>query len=559
MPLSPEERAELASLRDEFSTTRAGGLSPQERAELDSLRAEFPSPMPPRQRTGSGVIPMDVSGMGVGERIARGAVGGLEDIGLGATQIANLGSDETIAARLRREARDIAERKAPLYETVAGTVGQVLPALALPGATLPRAIASGAAYGAVQPETEEGGRGEEAALGALGFGAGNLAGQAVGKGVARLISPLRGGAPRTAVQAARDDVVREAEELGLKVSAGARTGNRVVQGMESVMARAPITGGRAQRFGEENLARANQVLAKEFGSQDQVLTKQVFAEASQRIGQEFNALMSPGRKIAYDGRFMSALKNVKDEISLLPPRTQKRLNRVKATIADLYDDVLPVWRRGNVSIDSKRYQLLRSELADDVRELARKRPKAAAKVDRIIKALDDMAGRSLPGEQQAAFKAARKQWQGLRLAEDAVDKYGNVTIPKLDASIARHKPRAAKGQDVHRALSRSLGVIGDKIPNSGTPERLLAMGGLLGMGGLVGTGTIEPETAAQLAAILAGSRGVQELFLRQGSSRALSNSLAGRMRDLPGAETVLRNSLRASGAGGYGTLLQLSE
>ncbi|MGH8584780.1 MAG: hypothetical protein ACREWE_00845 [Gammaproteobacteria bacterium] len=218
---------------------------------------------------------------------------------------------------------------------------------------------------------------------------------------------------------------------------------------------------------------------------------------------------------------------------------------MSSTIADLYDDILPVWKRGNVSIDAKKYQLLRSELTDDVRELSRKRPKTAAKVERIITALDDMAGRSLPKEQQSAFRSTRKQWQGLRLAEDAVDKYGNVTIPKLDASIARHKPREGRGADVHRALSRSLGLIKDQIANSGTPERLLAMG------------MMNPVTAAMTAATGAASRPLQELLLRPVSARVLSNSLAGRMRDLPGVETLLEASRRGAGAGGYGTLSDL--
>ncbi|MGH8584781.1 MAG: hypothetical protein ACREWE_00850 [Gammaproteobacteria bacterium] len=104
--------------------------------------------------------------------------------------------------------------------------------------------------------------------------------------------------------------MKEAADLGLQVSAGARSGNRVVQGMESVMARAPITGGRAQRFGEENLARANQILAEQFGSPAEVLTKQVFSEASTRLGEKFKTLMSPGTKISYDGRFMSSMKSI---------------------------------------------------------------------------------------------------------------------------------------------------------------------------------------------------------------------------------------------------------
>lgn len=529
-------------------------LTQSERAELESLRAEF-EPRPPRQRTGSGVVPMDVSDMGTIERITRGAVGGLEDIGLGATGVADLLTGGSIAARLRREARDMSERKAPLYDTFPGAVGQALPALAFPGSTLPRAIVGGAAYGALQPEEQEGERLKEAALGAAGFGAGNLAAHAIGKGISRVVSPLRGGGRTTPVKAARDDVVKEAEELGLDVSAGDRSGNRVVQGLESVMARAPITGGRAQRFGEKNLARANQLLAEQFGSTSEVLTKQVFSEAGARIGAKFDALMSPGTTIRYDGRFMSALKNIKDEISLLPPRTQKRLKRVKATIADLYDDILPQWRRGNVSIDAQRYQLLRSELTDDVRELSRKRPKTAAKVERIITALDDMAGRSLPQEQKVAFRNTRKEWQGLRIAEDSVDKYGNVAGTKLDASIARHKPKESLGKDVHRQLSRSLGLIKDQIANSGTPERLQSMALMASpMAAL-----LEPSTLAAVASSVGGARALQELFLRPGSARVLSNSQMGRMREVPGVETLLEASRRASGAGGYGTLSELYE
>lgn len=166
-------------------------------------------------------------------------------------------------------------------------------------------------------------------------------------------------------------------------------------------------------------------------------------------------------------------------------------------------------------------------------------------------ALDAMAGRSVPAEQQAAYKAARKQWMALKIAEDAVDESGNVTSGKLNRSIQRHMPKPGTGKDIYRALSRSMKIVGEAVPNSGTPLRALAMGGMIGSeAGLAGIHGLGLEAALGAAVPLS----IQAMMLNPRTARYITRQLGEQ-----GAAGAQKSELmrRGAGAGAYGTIESL--
>lgn len=537
-----------------FSMLSEGIIEPGSR-EFINARTKFRQEIIPKLKIGR--TPVDE--MGFAERVGRGAVAGMEDIGLGAAQL-GVSALETMGVEgagergeaMRREAKAQASRNKPLYDTVGGTIGQVLPAVALPGSTIPRAVAAGAAYGAAQPETEKGQRLENTLKSAAGFGAGNLAARGIGKVASKVISPLRGSQKATPIQAERTKSANEAQELGFNVSTGGRSGNRFVRGVESVLEDIPVTSYRARNFKEGNQARANQILSEQFGRSDEVLSGDVFRTARKEVGAKFEKLVRPGAPIAYDGRMLSAMKRIKDEVSILPKKFQDK--KLLSIIDELYDKVAPIWKRGQISIDGQRYQLLRSELSDQARTLAQKKPNASRQIDNVIRELDEMAGRSLPLAQQAEFKLARKQWRGIRVAEDAVNKEGNVMPGRLDRAIARHTPKAG-GNDIYRKLSRSLDVIKDQVANSGTPARgaaMLALGSptaLLGIGAL--SGNVDP---ASIAYGLAAPLGASAALLNPRFARFANNEAAAKLAQSPIGRSIGELFLRSGGPAGLGGL-----
>jgi hypothetical protein len=455
------------------------------------------------------------------------------------------------AKRLNEQAEVRQSMLGPIYDTPAGIFGRVVPALAIPGSTIPRAALGGLLYGALQPVAGEGQRTQNALGASAGFAGGNAAARLLGKGLARVISPLHGPKPVTPIQAERTRVADEALNLGLAVSAGSRSGNRLARGMESVLGTLPVTGYRQRIYQEKNLARANQILAEQFGSNAEVLGPKVVADARQRIGQEFERLVTPRTPINVDGRYMAAMNDLKKEFNILPPKFRNK--RVKDVIEEFYDSIEPTWKRNAVFIDGERYQVLRSELSDQSRQLfsAHKR-NAARRIDKVVDALDDMAQRSLPKADMEAFQLARRQWQATHVAEDAADKYGNLQIGRLDRAIARHLPRAGKGGDIYRRLSRSMELIKDQIANSGTPERLNVMSMLqspeAAVAGLSGLTLAAGPVGAGYA--IAAPLLAQAMLLNPRAARLLSNNAAARMAGSPVMDALSRGLLRSAGAAG---------
>lgn len=467
----------LDELEQEFLPAQGAPGSPD---PLDAFVPMPDTPPPPARTPGQ----VEVDQMGSLKRIGMGMLGGFEDLGQGITQLANkagarmgINAADDRLPELEQESREMAARKAPLYDTTEGTIGQVLPSLLLPQSTIPRAIASGVAYGAAQPEVEEGDQAQSAVAGGVGMGLGNLAGRSVMAGINRARAPALGGRQRSATEAQRAVAVKDAEEAGLKVSVGARTGGRFARGLESVFEDFPLLSRTMKAFREGNDEAASRALSNQMGEDVPVITRDVIDKAEGRVGAEFEKYVSADAPIVIDKGFMRSMKELKRKVELVSPR--QRDPELQGIIKDFYEDIPPTWKRGEVETSGEAYKLNRTRLANKARTAYRGGAQdIAGQIDQVVRAMDDMAARSVPEELQQGYNAARQQWMGIKIAEDSVDEFGRIVPGKFKSSIARHIPNERPGGDPYRKLSTSMQLVKEGINNSGTPSRALAMGAL---------------------------------------------------------------------------------
>lgn len=564
-------------------------------AALPSDSLEIPRGLTPEQvqYLSKGPTAQDFSGnqvpvkdLGWAAQAGHGMANAIERTGLGATQMVNdalvggkrlFGLDtngpypigtEDKAAELKGEALDMRRRQAPIENTTAGMLGGLAPSLMVPGSSITKAIAGGAALGALEPETGQlekngsitrgmqdviGERATNAIQGGGMFGLGNVAGKAIG-GIANRLpfvgSPARGGAAATEQDALRASEVKDAEDLGMQVDVSGRTGGRFSKGLRAVFRDVPVTSGVQKRFDEGNVSRANQVLAQQFGSDAKVLSEDVIKEAKARVGPKFQEYRQANVPINYDGRFMIAMKNMKREVDLLPE--SRRSPQLQSIVKDLYDDILPSWKAGKVSIDGERYAALRSDLSEEARRSYRESPNTARQINQVVEALDDMAGRSVPKENQEAFKEARKQWQAIKIAEGSVDESGNIVRTKLKTATKAALPNAGDGQDIYRKLNRAIKVTSEDVPNSGTPLRALAIASLgapsLAISGIPG---ITPDSGPlDWAKGLALPLATQAAMLNPYTARLITRQLG------PRQLSITKALQRAGGLGAYGAMQQ---
>ena len=497
------------SLADKFFADQSG-LDPGA-PEFQDLRTRFRAKIMPTLKMGERSekpTAQDFSGnqvpvedLGFFAQAGHGMANELEKIGLGATKAANamdMFGDPERAGQLGREEIAMRNRHGPIDETLGGTIGGIAPAFLIPGGGPVKAVegaskvpmllrkagallkpigttaAGGAAY--------EGLRGGNPLEGAAAFGVGHAVGQGLGAGVRgvvnRVRAPARGGRQPNALEIQHAKEVKDATDLNFKISVAGRTGGRYAKGLESVMEDLPVTSGTMKAFRDYNKINANQKLANQWGSDAQVLTKDVIAKDMDTVGQEFQKYVQADAPIRVDDSYMVQMGRLKRQVELLPKDYQSP--ELLKIFKNFYD---PVVGLKGVETSGERYKLLRTELNDVSNKLYRKEgaKNASRQVGEVITALDDMASRSVPKELQESYKAARYKWKALNIARDSVDESGNVVKSKLDRSRTRHTPKPGKGDDFYEKLSTSMKVVNEGMPNSGTPARDIGFGDASGL------------------------------------------------------------------------------
>lgn len=437
-------------------------------------------------------------GMSFGQKLAAGAGKAVADTGRGIGQLLGLVSQADVD--------EAAARDADLMSTGGGVVGNVLgqvAQMAVPGAvagrvspafkalTAARPIASAAAgsgaYSALQPvlsdDTRAGNAAQGALLGGLGQAAATGAG-AVAKGMAAKLSPE--------VSA----LYQKAQAAGIPVNLAQLSDSKFVKTLSSAVEKMPFTGGVQSRNAQQ--AAFNRAVSKTFGENTDTVTRDVYASAKGRIGQEFERL-SGQNAVAVDNALLGSLGGIVDEANRFA--TDDTARAVRSAVDEFLGKADAA---GNVP--GKAYQALDSKLG----KLTKAGGEKAMYLGQVRETVRGAMDASIAPADRAAWQQARGQYKNLMTVRDLVAKEGadgNISAAQLmgrvNASQAGKNAMAAgRGGEMGDLAVIGRQFVRDPIPDSGTAQRLMAMGALGGGGAMLG---VDPQGMLGLA--LAGATG----------------------------------------------------
>lgn len=281
--------------------------------------------------------------------------------------------------------------------------------------------------------------------------------------------------PPSTSEAARRELLDYGRSIGGEATAGKILGNEKLQTLESANSKLPLpfVGGRVTRtemanrdaFQAEALRKAGdttgataappsvtQELRSKLGDKFEFLTK----NNEWNLGEEFKSDIA------------KAQASFSDQLEAQMPRD------IKAQLKEMAE------APPDAIITGRAYQNIRSKLSAMLLN-AHGTDKEA--IGGMIDALDNSAERALPKETMDDFRQVRQQWRNLMAITKAVGSANNPQTAIGNIPTAAYA-RAAKGNpDIEKLGRYGAAMVGDKVPNSGTPQRLGVthlMGGLAG-------------------------------------------------------------------------------
>ena len=334
--------------------------------------------------------------------------------------------------------------------------GNILASYMIPGSqTYLRSGIIGGGLGLLN--ADENSKGEGAAMGAIGGVLGNAGG--------RLISNLFKPVPRLP-DAGRQTGVSAADNLGVPLLPGERTGSLALRQVESVLERTPGSAGMFDVVKDLKQKALNKAAAKSIGESTDTLTEDVIAKASQRISDGFNDIYRKTTINLGDDFLKSVQKIEASNLKLGPYRNAKVddvVNKSKELLA-------------MKSIPPDVYQLIRTELTMGADDAYRAGNSVLGKSLKSIRnSLDDAARNSLSKDDQAALDVLRKQYAHLKtLTKGNTIEAGNVKPHLVNNALAKFNPDLYKAGSINSPLNdigRYSQTFKTAVPNSGSPER----------------------------------------------------------------------------------------
>lgn len=403
----------------------------------------------------------------------------------------------------------------------------------------------GAASGAMAPVAEGDFWSEKGKQVAIGGAAGGALPVVTG-GIARVVSPA----------ASRNPNLQMLRQEGVTPTIGQTLGptaSKVEERLQSL----PIMGdmiSKARQGANVSFERATinralkpikQELPQGLSGRDAV----VYTENA--LKDQYDTILNNIGAIVPDSQFNNGVQNLQKMVNrLVVPKAEKA--KFNAALADVQQSI-----DQNGVITSEAYKLLESSLGTDARKLASSQNvyegKIAPAVQQLRAELQDMLKRQA-GQQADELKAVNSGWANFKRVQRAASSLGaedgNFTPAQFQNAVraldkSKDKGAFARGS----ALGQDIGdagrtVLGNRVPNSGTPERMW-----LNLGAL-GSGAISP-------AIPVGLLGGGALYTPL-AQRALVGSVASRPAAAQPTADLLRAlsplTLGASGQLGLGLL-----
>ena len=266
-------------------------------------------------------------------------------------------------------------------------------------------------------------------------------------------------------------LAQKALDYGIPLRASQLSDSRFAKTVASVTKGVPLSGARS--FENTQVSAFNRAVAKTIGQDADALTPEVIQAAHKDIGAKFNNVFA-GRKVAVTDELVNGLATLESEAQ--QSLTGDHYKIVSNWLNKFTKDV----ERGG-TIPGDRINSYRSALT---KQLSRTNNDAAPFLQDLQSLIVDASVNGLPGG-GAKLQEARLQWKNLKTIEPLVAKAegGYISPSLLQGAVTNSK--AAKSYHA-RGMSGELGDLArigqaflkDKIPNSGTTERLIASGAL---------------------------------------------------------------------------------
>jgi hypothetical protein len=416
------------------------------------------------------------------------------------------------------------------------------------GAGVGRALAADTLYGASAGAgaADNGDRFSGAVKGGLAGLVGSVGGQAVAKGVGSAISPTGGR-------------LADLYEQGVRPTPGQRFVNsgvagRALNNIEENLGSVPVVGSMI-RGARQDARDQWQVAAfnSSLGEIGEKLPKGMKPGTAphQFAQQKFNAVYDKARsgmKVAADEQLASEVGQLGEQIGNLAEPSIRRFETI------IRNTVL---RRVGSEIDGEAYKKIQSELGKTIRGI-RKSPSGdgelADALDELKGIIDNAARRHSDPEAVALLDAADRGYAKFVQIEQAsgrggVGKDAGTFSPNDFASAVKGNGQRVRskaynqGQGLMQDFAAQGNNLVDRIPNSGSPERLMAAGTLAG-----GAQYMEPSTLGVL--------GIIGALYAPGVRKGLAGAMAPRGPKAKAIADQVRKRARIAGAGGAAALTQ---
>lgn len=316
-------------------------------------------------------------------------------------------------------------------------------------------------------------------------------------------------------------LARTAQAEGIPLKASQVSSSKVAKAVDSVTGQVPFSG--SASFSDAQQKAFNAAVARTIGETADKITPQVFAQARNRIGSEFDRL--------------AAAANLP-----LDPQTTQRLKQVVDDTRDFYGDdsarlvsnVINRLANQNVAgvVPGKAFQSIDSQITKAMASGGEK----TVPLGDLQEALRDAVQNNLSPEDTAAWATARQQYRDLKTIEPLIAKEGqtsgNVSPAALMGRVNANNAGKSSMAAGRRGDLGDLAAIGQRfvketVSDSGTAKRI-AIQDALGKVGLVGAGAGASyagagTTAASLAGLVGTSRITQNLL----QDPAIVNKLIG--------------------------------
>lgn len=396
---------------------------------------------------------------------------------------------------------------------MATAIGESLPGMAIPGATLPRMVAAGALPGLMEYGSAE----DRATRGAAGA-AGGLLGYGVGKTLGKINNPFS-----SVDDPLRNEMVQKAEQYGIPLSAAQKTGNTALKWIDSALDNLPFTADRqAVQKGAQQKA-FNRAAGDMVGANADNLTPEVLNGVKQELGAGFNDLSARNRL-----NFTSdTLQKVADAKMNLQKFETGDVQRIATNhLDDILNKVEP-----DGTISGEAYRKWDSAISKQIRGTSNGDLRNALNESRDImrNAMDD----SISSGDQAAWRDLRKKYAQTQILADVTKNTaeGDVSPAGLLQAVNRQSKNAKfnGGGDLGELARVGKSTL-QKLPDSGTAQRNFYMnaltGGVLGSVGLGSmAGLLSPSTAIGAAASVGIPLAVQKAMWGGPGSKWITNGL----------------------------------